>query len=73
MIILTELVKLLFHSLPSHYMSRYNRSVDVTFINAEHYTHILQYLSRFIQLFIITYLLATEKVTIILCLKNTPM
>lgn len=35
MIIMTELVKLLFHSLPSHYTSRYNLSVDVTFINAE--------------------------------------
>lgn len=35
MIILTELAKLLFHRLPSHYISRYNVSVDVTFINAE--------------------------------------
>lgn len=64
MIILTELDKLLFHSLPSHYMSRYNLSVDVTFINAEHQTHRLQYFSRVIQLYIITYLLATYIVTI---------
>ena len=35
MIILTELVKLLFNSLPSHYMTTYNLSVDVTFINSE--------------------------------------
>lgn len=59
MIILTELIKLLFQTLPSHYVSRYNLSVDVTFIDAEHCTHRLQYLSRFIQLYIITYLLAT--------------
>lgn len=38
MIILTELDKLLFHSLPSHYTNTYNLSVHVTFINAEHQT-----------------------------------